>query len=133
MSLFGKLFGNVVKAVENQAQEQINKQFSALPPGRMREATIVKGDFCDIPESPGIYRHRNKSDSRIVYVGQTDNLRRRQQQHVSSGKLILDTMYIQYAVIKPEATKDDMLNTEKDHIKRHSPEGNKTKGGNGRR
>ena len=99
----------------------------------MRETDIIKGNNSPIPSVPGEYRHRNKSTDIVEYVGQTDNLRKRQQEHARSGKLDINNQYVQYGVAKSTASKDDLLQTEKEHIARHNPSGNTTKGGNGRR
>ena len=106
---------------------------SAIPPGRMKETDKIKGKDSRIPQEPGIYRHRNKETDKIDYVGQTNNLRKRQQEHARNGKLNPETQYVQYSSSKKDASKDDLLQTEKDHIARHNPKGNTTKGGNGRR
>lgn len=106
---------------------------SAIPPGRMRETDIIKGKDCSIPSEPGIYRHINKDSGEIDYIGQTDNLRKRQQEHARSGKLNTEKQKVAYSISKTNATKDDLLKTEKDQIRRHNPSRNTTKGGNGRR
>jgi hypothetical protein len=66
-----------------------------------------------------------------VYVGQSNDLRVRQQQHARTGQLDTTKHVVQYTVARPDATKDDLCRTEQCHIARHSPSGNKTKGGNG--
>lgn len=106
---------------------------SAIPPGRMKETSKIKGKNCNIPSEPGIYRHVNKETGKIDYVGQTNNLRKRQQEQFRSGKLNLETHKVAYSVSKPNTTKDDLCKTEKAHIKRHNPSGNIYSGGNGRR
>lgn len=52
---------------------------SAIPLGRMKKTDQVKGSECPIPNSPGIYRHIDKGTGEVDYVGQTENLRVRQQ------------------------------------------------------
>jgi hypothetical protein len=106
---------------------------SALPPGRMPRTDVIKGSNSPIPAAPGAYRHINKETGAIEYVGQSDNLRVRQQQHARDGKLDTEKQFVQYGKARPDATKDDLCNTERKHIATHSPSGNKTKGGNGRR
>ena len=106
---------------------------SALPPGRMKMTDVIKGPGCAIPHEPGTYRHVDKKTKTIVYVGQSNDLRVRQQQHARSGRLDTATHAVQYRVARPDATKDDLCRTEQCHIERHKPIGNKTKGGNGRR
>jgi hypothetical protein len=120
------LFGAVAYASGRQKR-------SALPPGRMNETDVVKGTGSPLPQSPGIYRHVDKKTREVVYVGQTDNLRRRQQEHVRSGRLNTDQQFVRYREAKETASKTDLCRTEAEHILRHNPSGNKTRGGNGRR
>jgi len=80
-----------------------------------------------------VYRHVDKESGNVEYVGQTNNLRKRQQEHVRTGTLDPERQYVCYSAAKPDASKDDLCRTEKAHIARHQPSGNKTKGGNGRR
>ena len=112
---------------------QFAKTTSAIPPGRMRETDEVKGPKCPLPAEPGVYRHIDRASGEVRYVGQTNNLRQRQQQHARAGKLDTASEYIQYGVAKPGATKDQLCGTERTHIGRHEPSGNTTQGGNGRR
>lgn len=39
------------------------------------------------PAKPGVYRHIDKESGNVEYVGQTNNLRKRQQEHVRTGTL----------------------------------------------
>lgn len=109
------------------------KKSSVIGRGRMKETDKVKGEESPLPKKPGIYRHVDKKSGEIYYVGQTNDLRKRQQEHVRNGKLNTDKQYVQYKEAKPDATKDDLLKTEKEHIKRHNPSGNAYEGGNGRK
>ena len=124
-----RLFAGVDKKV---SKKELKKQ-SAIKKGRMRKTDQIKGRGASIPQKPGIYRHVNKDNGKVEYVGQTNNLRVRQQQHARDGKLNTLKQYIYYSVATIGATKDELCNTEKAHIKRKKPSGNKTKGGNGRR
>ncbi len=105
---------------------------SAIPRGRMKKTDQTKGSGCTIPDSPGVYRHVNKRTGEVEYVGQTENLRVRQQQHVRSGKLDPEKQWVEYSEAKASATKDDLRNTERQHVERHDPSGNIYRGGNGR-
>ena len=122
---------SVVEKAEKEAEK--SKSRSAIPSGRMRETDVIKGSNSPLPSSPGMYRHRDKETGRVDYVGQTDDIRKRQQEHARSGKLNTDTQYVQYSASKSGSSKEDLCNTEVDHIARHKPSGNSTKGGNGRR
>ena len=99
----------------------------------MRKTNKIKGSDANIPAEAGMYRHVDRSTGEVVYVGQTNNLRVRQQQHMRDGKLDLAIHDVHYSVAREGATKDDLCDTEKAHIKRKKPSGNKTIGGNGRR
>jgi len=59
-------------------------------------------------------------------------MRVRQQQHVRSGKLDPEKQWVEYSEAKASATKDDLRNTERQHVERHDPSGNIYGGGNGR-
>ena len=118
---------------EKKTVERERKKQSAISRGRMKKTDQIKGSSSNIPQEPGMYRHVNKQTGEIEYVGQTDNLRVRQQQHARDGKLNPSTQDVHYSIAKSSATKDDLCETEKDHIKRNKPSGNKTKGGNGKR
>lgn len=111
----------------------MDKSRSAIPPGRMRQTDTIKGKDCPLPAEPGIYRHVNKKSGEVDYVGQTDNIRKRQQEHAREGKLNPVEQRIAWAQARSNATRESLLKTEKDHISRHNPSGNTYKGGNGRR
>lgn len=134
LSSIGK---TLIKTAQNASMESYKRQESvrgsAIPPGRMRETDVVKGKKCNIPHEPGMYRHVNKETGKVEYAGQTNDLRKRQQEHARDGKLDTSTQKVAYSTSKPNATKDNLLKTEKEHIKRHDPSGNTYAGGNGRR
>lgn len=135
MSFFQKFVNSVKETAERRQAEYSDRseRLSAIPPGRMRETDVVKGKGSPLPSQPGIYRHVDKQTGSVDYAGQTDNLRKRQQEHAREGKLNTDTHKVQYSAAKRDATKDDLCRTEKEHISRHKPSGNTYKGGNGRR
>ncbi len=131
-NIIGKIFRFFVGVDKKVSKKGLKKQ-SAINKGRMRKTDQIKGRGASIPKKPGLYRHVNKDSGKVEYVGQTNNLRVRQQQHARDGKLNTLKQYIYYSVAKIGVTKDELCNTEKTHIKRTKPSGNKTKGGNGRR
>lgn len=131
MGFFDSLLNSVSEKV-GKAEKMQDKQRSALAPGRMQEADSVKGNSL-IPKSPGIYQHVNKQTGKVEYAGQTNDLRKRQQEHARAGKLDTEKQKVRYGVARDGANKNDLLKTEVDHIARHKPVGNTTKGGNGRR
>ncbi len=103
----------------------------SLPAGRMKKTDIIVGPDSPIPNEPGIYRHIDKITNLIVYIGQSLNVRTRQQQHARSGKLDPDKHWVIYTTLKT-LSKVALRMIEKEHIKRHNPSGNTCKGGNGR-
>lgn len=106
---------------------------SVLGPGRMRETDKVRGGDCDTPHAPGVYRIRDKATGEVVYIGQTGDIRTRLQQHERSGRFDPGTQKAAYGVARKGASPQELCDTEKFHIGRHKPSGNKTMGGNGRR
>jgi hypothetical protein len=138
---FFNFLGKVASDVQRQAEQKQreidrharNVTGSAIPSGRMRQTDAIKGKDSTIPTEAGIYRHSNKQTGEVEYVGQTNNLRKRQQEHARNGKYNPETQNVQYSTARKDASKDNLLQTEKDHISRHKPKGNTTAGGNGRR
>ena len=106
---------------------------SVIGPGRMRETDRVRGADCDTPNAPGVYRIRDKASGEIVYIGQTGDVRTRLQQHERSGRFDPETQKASYGIARDGALAQELCDTEKLHIARHRPSGNKTAGGNGRR
>lgn len=87
------------------------------------------------PASPGEYRIRS-SDGRIVYIGETNNLRRRTGEHIRSGKLVTGSgphCTIEYKVADPSSTSETRRLHERQKIAQHKPVLNKSRGGEGRR
>lgn len=103
----------------------------SLPPGRMKKTDKIVGPDSTIPGEPGIYRHIDKITKTIIYIGQSLNVRTRQQQHARNGKLDPEKHWVVYTTLK-ELSKTALRYIEKAHIKRHNPPGNLCKGGNGR-
>lgn len=130
---FFDFLGDVAKGMVDKAEKEASRRQSSLPSGRMKETEHIKGKESPLPNSPGMYRHRNKETGEVEYVGQTNDLRTRQQQHARDGKLDTSRHYVQYAESREGSTKEDLCRTEVEHIGRHKPSGNTTKGGNGRR
>jgi hypothetical protein len=118
---------------KDTASSQRGGATSALSPGRMRETDVIKGKDSPLPNQPGVYRHKDKATGETEYVGQTNDLRKRQQQHARDGRLDTTRQVVAFSVAKTDASKDDLCKTEIKHIARHKPAGNSTKGGNGRR
>ncbi|RFP15125.1 hypothetical protein D0T25_18480 [Duganella sp. BJB488] len=134
MGLFDKLAQHLSSAIADVEKSQQQRHHnSAVGPGRMRQTDVIKGPGSPLPSAPGIYRHTNKETKAVEYVGQTNDLRKRQQEHQRSGKLDPGRQNVQFSVARPGADKAALCATEVNHIARHNPSGNSTKGGNGRR
>jgi hypothetical protein len=106
---------------------------SPVPCGRMNRASGRFPRDLNLPARPGVYRFRNKKSNTITYIGQTNNMRRRIAEHVSTGTLNLWTHYVEYKEARPRTSKEALCQAEKAHIRRHRPRDNKYRGGNGRR
>lgn len=133
MSLLDLLAQHLSAAVADAEKSAAPRSTSAIGPGRMRQTDIVKGRSSPLPAAAGVYRHTNKETNAIEYVGQTNDLRKRQQEHLRSGKLDTTRQNVLYSVARPGVDKAALCATEVKHIDRHKPSGNTTKGGNGRR
>ena len=106
---------------------------SVIGLGLMRETDRVRGADCDTPNAPRVYRIRDKDTEKIVYIGQTGDVRTRLQQHERSGRFDPETQKASYGIARDGASAQELCDTEKLHIARHRPSGNKTADGNGRR
>ena len=127
LNFVGKTLG-FVKGTKTKGNKR-----SAINRGRMHKTDQIKGSKSKIPPEPGVYRHVDKATGKNIYTGQTNNLRKRQQEHARKGKLNTSKHDVHWSSAKKLATKDDLCATEKAHIKRNKPINNKTRGGNGRR
>ncbi|HEX5344586.1 MAG TPA: GIY-YIG nuclease family protein [Duganella sp.] len=133
MSLLDILALHLSAAIADAEKSAPPRSSSAIGPGRMRQTDIVKGPNSPLPATAGVYRHINKETKAIEYVGQTNDLRKRQQEHLRSGKLDTNRQNVHYSAARSGVDKAALCATEVKHIERHKPSGNTTKGGNGRR
>jgi excinuclease UvrABC nuclease subunit len=101
---------------------------SALGRGRLRKADSP----FSLPTSPGIYRIVTKNKGDKNYIGVTNNLYRRLNEHRRSGKFNDRYHRIEYGETKSNASWLEIALTEIAHIAKHKPTQNKYKGGNGR-
>lgn len=84
------------------------------------------------PEKAGEYRIRN-SANKIVYIGETCNLKRRMNEHIKSGKLNINFNYsFEYKIADARSSSYSRRQHEKEKIKQHNPILNCSKGGEGR-
>lgn len=86
------------------------------------------------PQKPGEYRIRDESD-KIVYVGETNNLLRRMNEHCRSGKMSnQEGRYtFEWKVADGRSTSATRREHERKKIEEHAPKMNRSKGGEGRR
>ena len=86
------------------------------------------------PNKPGEYRWINKKSNVIVYVGETNNLRRRMLEHERSEKPVSrETHYFEWKKADGRFSVDKRRQHEKDKICLHKPLLNKVAGGGGRK
>ena len=85
------------------------------------------------PHEPGEYRIRN-SYGGIAYIGETNDLRRRMDEHFRRGKLAPDTgnVSFEYKLADKRSTSRTRREHESAKIKQHNPQCNSSKGGEGR-
>lgn len=62
---------------------------SIYKPGRPKKYDPSSGKGQKPPATPGEYRIRD-DEGNIVYIGETNDLKRRMQEHIRSGKLKTD-------------------------------------------
>lgn len=58
-------------------------------PGRPKKYNPSTGKGQAPPSKPGEYRIRDEAGN-ILYVGETNNLKRRMKEHIKSGKIKMD-------------------------------------------
>ena len=81
---------------------------------------------------PGEYRIRDSSGA-ITYIGEANDLRRRMNEHIRSGKLpVTDGSSIEYKMADGRSTSKTRRAHEQLKIEQHRPLLNKSKGGEGR-
>jgi predicted GIY-YIG superfamily endonuclease len=83
------------------------------------------------PALPGEYRICR--DNEILYIGETNNLRRRINEHRQSGKLPADDdSYVRFMVADKRSSSRTRRMHEQQKIEQHKPSLNKSAGGEGR-
>lgn len=103
-------------------------------PGRPTKCNPYKNSSHTPPARPGEYRIRNGS-GKIVYIGETNNLRRRMNEHVRFGKLSkVNGTYgtFEYKIADGRSTSRTRRLHERMKIAQHHPVLNKSIGGEGR-
>lgn len=86
------------------------------------------------PASPGEYRIRNKQGT-ITYIGETNNLKRRMNQHLYNGKMSCgqnEGGTFEWKKADGRSSSVTRRKHERQKIEQHSPVLNRSKGGEGR-
>lgn len=99
-------------------------------PGRPTKFNPTTGAGQKPPEKPGEYRIRD-ADGNLTYVGETNNLQRRMNEHIKSGKLS-EGGTIEVKVADGRSTSYTRRVHEQQKIAQHQPPLNKSRGGEGR-
>lgn len=78
--------------------------------------SFTNSDVENVPQSSGVYRLDTVAET--LYIGKTDNLRRRLMEHLNSDDTCIKkaTVFKYMATTAPERTEDSLL---KDYKKRH--------------
>lgn len=101
-------------------------------PGRPNKYNPTNGSGHRPPSAPGEYRIRNSSN-KITYVGETNDLHRRMNEHIRNGKLSEGTgISFEWKSADRRSTSRTRRMHEQAKIKQHQPEWNKSRGGEGR-
>lgn len=107
---------------------------SIYKPGRPFKCYPRAKTFVKPPAAPGEYRIRDPKGN-IVYVGETNNLSRRMNEHLRNGKLSpahgVDGTF-EYKVADGRSTSTTRRVHEQQKIVQHHPSLNKSIGGEGR-
>lgn len=82
------------------------------------------------PCQPGEYRIRN-TDKSIIYIGETNNLKRRMQEHIRTGKL-QDNYTLEFQCADKRSSSRTRRIHERAKIAQHKPLLNQSHGGEGR-
>jgi len=104
---------------------------SIYKPGRPAKYDPHKNEDNKPPSKPGEYTIRNRSGN-VRYVGETNDLRRRADEHTRDGNISRGETY-NYKIADGRSTSSTRRDHERGKIHQHDPPRNKTKGGEGRR
>lgn len=98
--------------------------------GRPAKYRPADGKGTQPPAVPGEYRIRNSAGD-LTYIGETNNLKRRMQEHIRSGKLTADGS-IEFQTADGRSTSRTRREHERQKIEEHRPPLNRSHGGEGR-
>ena len=101
--------------------------------GRPKKYNPTTGAGNKPPKLPGEYRICS-ADGTINYIGETNNLNRRMNEHLRSGKLPTGKLggTIEWQPADINSTSVSRRSHERIKIAKHLPRGNKSRGGEGR-
>lgn len=101
--------------------------------GRPKKYNPTTGEGHKPPQTAGEYRIRSKNGT-LEYIGETNNLNRRMNEHLRSGKLPTGKCggTIEWQTADPHSTSESRRVHERIKIAKHLPRGNKSIGGEGR-
>ena len=102
-------------------------------PGRPAKYDPASDKSPKPPAKAGEYRIRS-AGGEIVYIGETNNIRRRTAEHMRRGRLKpgADGCTVEYKVADGRSTSSTRRVHERQKIAEHKPRQNKSKGGEGR-
>ncbi|MBQ8497855.1 MAG: GIY-YIG nuclease family protein [Clostridia bacterium] len=107
---------------------------SVYKKGRPHKYNPTTKEGIEPPSKQGEYRIRN-ADGKIMYIGETNNLKRRMNEHIRSGKLPCgegENSTFEYQVADGRSSSVTRREHERQKIEKHAPLLNRSGGGEGR-
>ncbi len=105
---------------------------SLYKPGRAKELHPLTDSTQCPPKAKGEYRILNSDTKKPVYIGVSNNLKRRMKEHIRTGKLNEKNSIFAYKTADGRASQKRLNDHERAKIDKHSPELNQRAGGAGR-
>ena len=99
--------------------------------GRPHKYNAITGAGVEPPRVVGEYRIRTKLHI-IKYIGITNDLQRRMNEHIRSGKINEDAPWFEWMAAKTDSPYKSVRDHEGRKIRKHNPELNRNKGRGGR-
>ena len=99
--------------------------------GRPTEYRPLEGSPDKLPSAKGEYRILSK-DRKVMYIGVTNNFRRRTKEHIKSGKICSENPIVAFKAADGRAGQSRINDHERKKIKQHNPGLNQRAGGAGR-
>ena len=100
--------------------------------GRPNRYNVIKMDGVRPPKVVGEYRIRYKRLKRIKYIGITNDLERRMNEHEKKGRINDNAPYFEWMPALPDTPYKRLREHEKASISKHNPKINKNSGGGGK-